>query len=367
MGFVYFVLIYNWLSDRINSFGMSLMAHLMTWASGIALVLVTLWVMIQGYRMITGQSRDSMMATVTNMTRIALIVTVATTMSIFGANLHTFLTTDLSTEINQLFTGNSDTTAQTIDQNLAWTQLALGAIDAVQIPAGDIENNDAKNHAMMMAGFGTASPPMAAAAMLLLYQFTIALFIGLGPLFILCLIFDQTKDLFRKWLMYGIGTLFSMAVLAFVSSMVLQLTLRVAAALWTATAINAITGQTAEGFSSQALQQGGLGLLMTVLIISVPPMAAAFFQGTMGAFYFNSAFGHGGGVGQGPNGQLQSGMGAGGYGQGRYAPSQASAGQTTSLGQQGGGAPNNLNIGRMPGNASTAQTDAIKSQPVGRS
>ncbi len=41
-----------------------------------------------------------------------------------------------------------------------------------------------------------------------------ALFIGLGPLFIPCLLFDQTKDLFKRWLLYGIGTVFSMAVLA---------------------------------------------------------------------------------------------------------------------------------------------------------
>ena len=32
MGFVYFALIYNWLSDKIHTFGMDLMANLMTWA-----------------------------------------------------------------------------------------------------------------------------------------------------------------------------------------------------------------------------------------------------------------------------------------------------------------------------------------------
>lgn len=317
MGFVYFVLIYSWLSDRINSFGMSLMARLMTWASGIALVLVTLWIMIQGYRLITGQSRESLMGMISYMARIVVIVTAATTMSVFGANLHRFLTTDLSTEVNQLFTGSDDTTAKTIDDNLAWTQLALGAIDAVQIAPGDVQNSDAKDHAMLMAGFGTASPPMAAAAMLLLYQFTLALFIGLGPLFILCLMFDQTKELFRRWLMYGIGTVFSMAVLSFVSSLVLQLTLRVAAALWTAHLVNAITGLGAEGFSSQALEQGGLGLLMTVLIVSVPPMAAMFFQGTVGNFLTYSAFAHGT-TSPGPQGQPP-----GSYASGRAATAPA--------------------------------------------
>src|SRR6185437_95482 len=357
MGFVYFVLIYNWLSDKINTFGLDLMASLMTWASGIALVLVTLWIMIQGYRMITGQSRDSMMALVMNMTRIAIIVTAATTMSMFGANLHHFLTTDLSTEVNHLFTGDSSTAAETIDDNLAWTQLALGAIDAVQVSPQDVSLSNTKDNALLMAGFGTASPPMAAAAMLLLYQFTLAIFIGLGPLFILCLIFDQTKALFQRWLLYGIGTIFSMAVLAFVSSLALQLSLRVAAALWTATTINTITGNTAEGFSTQALEQGGLGLLMTVLIISVPPLAAMFFQGTVGAFYFNSAFGHGGGNRQGPNGRLQSGLG-GGYGDGGQQASQVNAGHTVAARQAT--TSTTVNASRMTGQTYKQQPDVVK-------
>src|SRR6185437_4163038 len=275
MGYVYYVLIYNWLNDKINSFGMSLMATFMTWASAIALVMVTLWIMIQGYRIITGQMHESLMAMVTNMTRVVVIVTVATTMGIFGTNLHQLFTTDLSTGINQMFTGSNETAAQTIDNNLAWTKLALSAIDAVQVPSGDQATSDTKNHALLLAGFGTASAPMAAGAMLLLYNFALALFIGLGPLF-------------------------SMAMLSFVSSLALQLTLRVAAALWSANAINNMTGFGAEGLSSQALQQGGIGLLMTVLIISVPPMAAMFFQGTMGNFLTYSAFGMGGASRLGP-------------------------------------------------------------------
>jgi type IV secretion system protein VirB6 len=289
--FVYYGLVYDYLTKKINTFGMNLMASFMTWASALALIMVTLWIMIQGYRMITGQSRESLMAMVANMARIVVIVAAATTMSILGTNLQKLFTTDLSTGINQMFTGSSETAAETIDKNLAWTQLALSAIDAVQVTPGDTEMAEQKAHAMLIAGMGTASAPMTAGALLLLYQFTIALFIGLGPLFILCLIFDQTRDLFRKWLMYGIGTLFSMAALSFVSALTLQLTLRVAAALWSANIINNITGLGAEGLSSQALQQGGIGLLMTVLIVSVPPMAATFFQGTVGSFSGYSVLG----------------------------------------------------------------------------
>ena len=48
-----------------------------------------------------------------------------------------------------------------------------------------------------------------------------------------------------------------------------------------------------QGVSSMAMQQGGLGLLMTLFLITVPPMAAAFFQGTVGQFMAYNAFGQG--------------------------------------------------------------------------
>jgi type IV secretion system protein VirB6 len=312
---VYFVLIYNWLHGRIDSFGANLMGAVTSWMTAIALVLVTIWIMIQGYRMITGQSRESMMGLVTNMVRVVVVVTIAASIGVAGPNLHTLVTTGLSSDINQLFTGDDTTLAQTIDQNLAETQLAMAAIDTVQVPPGDTESASSKARAQAFATFGTASPAMAAAAMLLLYEITLALVIGLAPLFIMCLIFEQTKGLFQKWLLYGIGTLFSMGVLAFISALVLQLTLKVAEALWAANIINGITGLGAEGFTSQSMQQGGIGLLMTVLIVSSPPLAAMFFQGTVGNFMHFSAFGGGMASRPGPQGQPPGSYG-GGYGSG---------------------------------------------------
>ncbi len=178
--------------------------------------------MIQGYRLITGQSRESMMGLVTNMVRVVVIVTVATTVGAAGHNLHTLVTTELTTDINQLFTGDDTTLAQTIDKNLAYTQLAMAAIDTVQMPRATPK---ARSKAAPKPSPPSAPPaPHGRCAMLLLYEITLALVIGLAPLFIMCLIFEQTKGLFQKWLLYGIGTLFSMGVLAFISSLVLQLT-----------------------------------------------------------------------------------------------------------------------------------------------
>jgi type IV secretion system protein VirB6 len=328
MNLAIYVLVYTYINDAINDFMTHLMKQMMSVVAAVALLLLTVWIMVVGYRVITGTLREPLMAVVTNMTRIVLIVTVATSMSIFGSDLHNLATNEIPTDLNQMFTGDSGSIQKSINDNLLQTVAAMAAIDAVQAPPGDMQTVSDKARAADLVIFGTASPPMAVGTMLLLYNFAIALFVGLGPLFILCLIFNKTKALFEKWLLYGLATLFSLAMLSFVSAIVLQVTLRAATALWTTNFINGLLRTSSEGLSTQSLEQGGIGLLMTMLIISVPPMAGNFFQSTLGQFYFNSAFASGG-ARQGANGQLQSPGSYGGQG-----PSQANAGQSNS-GQSG--------------------------------
>src|SRR3546814_19048125 len=62
--------------------------------------------------------------------------------------------------------------------------------------------------------------------------------------------------------------------------------LAVAAAFW----VGKFTGATTEGLNSMALQQGALGLILTVLIVTAPPMAASFFQVMLGAFTPSTSF-----------------------------------------------------------------------------
>lgn len=62
--------------------------------------------------------------------------------------------------------------------------------------------------------------------------------------------------------------------------------------LWGFVAKWTLNGFTGEGISSTALPQGGLDLVLTTLMITGPPMAAAFFQGTLGQFTAYSALGH---------------------------------------------------------------------------
>ncbi len=324
--FVFFKLILDYLRDRIGKFGFDLMDNMMAWVGGIALTLMTLWVLIQGYRIVTGRSRDSMMVLVTNMARAALIVAVATSMGMFGRDLHEFLTEDVKGLITHVVTGKDQKPEEQIDKSLAWMQVALSSIDGIKI-LNDPGLQEDKTRAIWFIGLGTGGPAVTAGSMLLLYEVAMALFIGFGPLFILCLLFDQTKQLFQRWLFYGIGTMFSMAVLAAMVSIALDMVIRVSASFWVTALVNKfpLMGASSDGMTSQAMQQGGMGLILTTLILTAPPMAAMFFQGTLGSFMAYSQIG-GSPVAQAPG---PSGQPPGSY----YTPDKPS----TSGGSQSGG------------------------------
>jgi len=302
--FFFFRLILDYLHEQISAFGVELLARVMRWVGAMALTLMTLWVLIQGFRIATGRSRDSMMVLVTNMARAALIVGVATSMAMFGRDLHGFLINDVKNEISHVVTGKKDRPEDLIDKNLGYMQVALSAVDMLDV-AGDETLDSAKTRAMWFIGLGTGGPAVTAGSMLLLYEVALALFIGLGPLFILCLLFEQTKSLFQRWLLYGIGTMFSMAVLAAMVSIAMEMVARVAGAFWGSALLGKLLGSNfTDGMSSMALQQGGVGLILTTLILTAPPMAAVFFQGTLGSFMAYSQIGGSPGMARpGPQGQ----------------------------------------------------------------
>ncbi|WP_295915404.1 type IV secretion system protein, partial [uncultured Xanthomonas sp.] len=76
------------------------------------------WVLIQGYRIATGQSRESAMATMVKAAKVAVILMIASTVGANGAMLHKTMTDNLDKEIHGLFTGDDNSSAaDAIDQN----------------------------------------------------------------------------------------------------------------------------------------------------------------------------------------------------------------------------------------------------------
>lgn len=280
--FIHFSLIYDFVRHEIKVLGFTLMARASYFASLVALALVTMWVFYQGIRIFAGKG-DSMMALVLNASRVAFIVTAAISMGVSGSAMYDTVGVRLPGVITGYVTDSADTVEEQIDESLFAMTVAMKSISALNV-ATDETIEDDKNRAMYMVAVGTAGPAVTAGTLLLFYQAGLALFIGLGPIFILCLIFDQTKSLFTRWLMYGIGTMFSMAVLAAMTSIALKAVIAIAAAHWATAIVNFLGFNVASGITEAAMQQGGVGLMLSLLILTVPTMAAQFFQGTLGQF-----------------------------------------------------------------------------------
>lgn len=305
ISWAFFAFIFDIVNSSIESFQDALLGRTTRFVSGIVLTLLTFWVLIQGFMVVTGRSRENLMGLVVGSLRAFLIVIAATSMSFFGNDLTDLMTDDLPQAIHQIISGDDGDVEDAIDENLTTMGLIFAMIDA--LPTDDNENNSAsQRNVTAMTGIGIAGPSVIGGAMLLLYKIALVLFVGFGPLFILALLFEQTQDLFKRWLLYGIGTMFAMAVLAVMVSIATEVVAISAAAMLAAytlstSAIGAGMPGFGGGLNSAAVQQGGVGLIMSVLMVMAPPMAAMFFNGTLGQFAANSSFGN---TGRNSSGQV---------------------------------------------------------------
>lgn len=259
------------LRDALDDYGARLFERMMAWVGVIALTLMTLWIMLQGYRIVSGRTRVSAAAMATDAMRAVLIVAIATGTALNGSTLFGFISNDLGSQINQLVAGEEGDVYESIDRNLGLMQLATGQIDAIQT-GGDQHLQDINDRNINLIGFGMAGPAIVAGTMLLYYKGMMALILGFAPIAVLCLLFEQSKPVFQKWLNFALGTLFSLSVLNVFAQLATDMTAAVAASFWT----GKLLGSSPEGASSLAWQQGGIGLILTVLIVTLPQGAAAW-------------------------------------------------------------------------------------------
>ena len=306
---------------------------------------------------------DSLMTFVIDSSKAVLIVEIATGWAFSGNPIFSTLNNGLSNSVSHMLTGSSSASSCStagndsflgcaIDKNLALMQVALGGIQSLDTGDSQIVE-DEKNRALWMSGLGVAGPAIIAGVMLLLNKFAMALFVSFGPIFILCLLFDQTKQLFSKWLYFGIATTFTTMMLAIMSSLAMKMVGALAASVVAADFLGAST----SGFTQVAMQQGGLGLILSTLLITVPPMAGNFFSGALGNFVPQSAFGMMGG-----NGNM-SGSGGGHQGGSGY---QGGGAVTRSSGHSANVDPNRNGMRSSMGNqnAHTSNSDEVKNNSM---
>ena len=182
-----------------------------------------------------------------------------------------------------------------IDKSLTVAQASMAFIN--QIDTAENPNLAAQvERAKLFAGAGAAGPGIVTGTMLIIYRVAMALFVGFAPFFILCLMFKKTTPYFSKWLNYGLATMFSSALLAAMASISTDLVKIIAESQYKyskiASVTSIITGESVTGIFNSAMNQLGLGLMLSTVLIVVPPMAGNWFNGMMSGYfaanYFNA-------------------------------------------------------------------------------
>ena len=243
-------------------------------------------------------------------------------------------------------TGNSDVSECTlkstsslmgckIDKSLTVAQASMAFIN--QIDTADNPNIAAQvERAKLFAGAGAAGPGIVTGTMLIIYRVAMALFVGFAPFFILCLMFKKTTPYFSKWLNYGLATMFSSALLAAMASISTDLVKIIAESQYKyskiASVTSIITGESVSGIFNSAMNQLGLGLMLSTVLIVVPPMAGNWFNGVMGGYFAANYMDRW----NNPNGQytVGTGQGSGAHGVPAYGNQQQSVNYQTTTGGQ---------------------------------
>ena len=318
--------------------------------------LFTLWIMVQGYLILTGRSQDSLKTFVFNVGKTYIIILVAlgvSSTSEFALRKLTEVTTDgvasmmlgeneeeTSKDMSECLTkATNSVLGCQIDQNLITAQAVMAFINQIDT-ADNARLADQVEQAKLFAGVGAAGPGIVTGTMLLLYRVAMALFIGFSPFFILCLMFKKTTPYFTKWLNYGLATIFSSVLLAAMAGICTDLVEIIAKRQFSSSLIFTVLGINNSGVFNSAMNQLGLGLMMSTVLILVPPMAGVWFNGVMASTYGTNHFerwnNSSGGVAP-----VGSGAGSGAHGLPAYGNQQQSVNFQNS---------NNQSIAQQPAN-----------------
>ena len=305
----------DYIYARISFFTEHVLSQNLTLALTVVVGLLTLWVAIQGFLIVTGRSQEGLKGFIFSLGKSYFIVAVALGVAAGGKFGVRVLTEDLADGISQIMSGDNDLGSEClldrskpisgckIDLNLKATQTILSSLSAIDT-ADDDYLEEKLSQAKLFAGVGTAGPAIVAGTMLIMFRIAMALFVGFAPIFILCLLFKKTAPLFQKWLYYGLATIFSGVMLGVMTEISMDL---VGNLFGGATAgdfvAKVIGGGSQTAIMDTVTQQLGLGLILSTLLITVPPMAGMWFSGVMGTFSgYNALQGWGGGLPSTPPG-----------------------------------------------------------------
>jgi len=280
----------KWMMFVVNNLAKLIMA--------MSTAFVSLWVVMVGFKMISGTNREPMTDL---MFRGAKIVFVLALVSGMMGNTDTIVHTvlGLQSSIATIVTGSTENLDTLIDMNIGITQVINMVVEDVTNATAQQENQT--GGLSIFAGLlGQSGPAILTSVLVLLAQIAIVFALMLAPLFIFFLLFKETTTLFWSWAKFLLGSFLSLSFLAIISTIAMSATLSYGLTVMVSFVLNAVAdsgevaGAVAEGIillingsqrvdmSGAAMRMAMMGGLFATLIVAVPPMIMQMFNASIG-------------------------------------------------------------------------------------
>ena len=281
----------DYIVDLIGQFGYAGLGRMMAFAGAVGTVWLTIWFMVQGYRIATGQSRESLHVFIVRAISVTAIVAVAQGLAIFGQDLAS-LVLDLRNSIALAITGGEyEDPSKMVGKVLTGMLTLQVAMDLAPVLGPSSGNNlNMANTLSFITGAGQALPALIAGGLMLLNEIAMHLCLVMAPLCLLAYVFEQTRFMFVTWAKFTVNTLFSMVVITVVTVIALKATIMLGTALLAMDGVSSGLAFASVTTGTLYLRDiatisGGLGMLLTTLILGTPPLMTNFFSGQVGAIF----------------------------------------------------------------------------------
>lgn len=276
MNFIFFENINQFFERQLSIFVDAGLLRMLSFMQSFMEVLLVTWIMWQGYRIITGRSRDSLNGFIWDMARVVIVIAFAHSLTVGNATIRDWLN-GLSQDIANVFSLSGPTTIyKAIDQSLLTMQETINGLSKYNSNAKAGELNSMTWFSM----FGQGFPVLIMGVLLTLNKITLALVVVFAPLFVMALAFESTYAFFWHWLKTAIGTIFAWSVLLVLSMLALKVVDAYAKPLL---ALLTTEGDAADAPSlmNTAILQAGLGVLVAVVLVFLYWVTLRFFSATV--------------------------------------------------------------------------------------
>jgi type IV secretion system protein VirB6 len=240
-------------------------------------VLMTIWVAYQGFMIISGANRQPILGLAFKTGKMVLILALV---ALVAGNSPVIADTvlDFQALVTAVVVDEGTDVYRTIDINLALAQVFNALIDG--FVGGAQANAEGKSLTQMAGLVGQSGPAMLVSVMAIMAEISITLAIMLAPLFLFFLLFQQTSAMFWSWVKFLLGTMFSLAVLALVSGILLKMMMMYGATVLAGFFLNAsaLGSVVSVDVGGSAMRMAMLGALSTALLVMIPPLIMQFFN-----------------------------------------------------------------------------------------